>query len=470
MLTHFLVRRYPLMSIRWHFNSATLRTLFGIALPMVVSQGAFAVMTFTDRYFMSQIDPAHMAAALGGGVATFFTVCFFSGLLSYANALVAQYLGAGELAKCSRVVTQGLLLAIACQPLMILITLYVVRIFSAMDHDPQVVVLESTYFQILMVGALITLFKTCLASYFAGIGRTRVVMVCDVAGLLLNIPLCWAMAFGRLGFPAMGISGAAWSTVISTLFSLALFALFYLARHNREKFQVAASLHIDFAILRRYLRLGLPSGLELFLNVAAFNLFLLMFQSYGVAHGAAAAIVFNWDLLSFVPMIGLNIGLVSLIGRSVGGRNMEKTNEVITAGFVIGISYSSVLGLIYILFRFPLVEVFAPPTGDFSEIRTLATFMMVGLSCYTMADAIIQVAGGVLRGAGDTRWVMLTSTALHWIMLVIQYLVIRVWDFGPKASWLVFCLLIVAIAVAFVLRLLSGRWRTADAMHRVMAE
>ena len=383
---------------------------------------------------------------------------------------MAQYLGAGELAKCSRVVTQGLLLAIACQPLMMLITLYVVRIFSAMDHDPQVVVLESTYFQILMVGALITLFKTCLASYFAGIGRTRVVMVCDVAGLLLNVPLCWAMAFGRLGFPAMGISGAAWSTVISTLFSLALFAVFYLARHNREKFQVAASLRIDFAILRRYLRLGLPSGLELFLNVAAFNLFLLMFQSYGVAHGAAAAIVFNWDMLSFVPMIGLNIGLVSLIGRSVGGRNMEKANEVITAGFVIGIGYSSVLGLIYILFRFPLVEVFAPPTGDFSEIRTLATFMMVGLSCYTMADAIIQVAGGVLRGAGDTRWVMLTSTALHWVMLVIQYLVIRVWDFGPKASWLVFCLLIVAIAVAFVLRLLSGRWRTADAMHRVMAD
>ena len=470
MLAHFLVRRHPLMSNRWHFNSATLRTLFGIALPMVVSQGAFAVMTFTDRYFMSQIDPAHMAAALGGGVATFFTVCFFSGLLSYANALVAQYLGAGELAKCSRVVTQGLLLAIACQPLMMLITLYVVRIFSAIDHDPQVVVLESTYFQILMVGALITLFKTCLASYFAGIGRTRVVMVCDVAGLLLNVPLCWAMAFGRLGFPAMGISGAAWSTVISTLFSLALFAVFYLARHNREKFQVAASLRIDFAILRRYLRLGLPSGLELFLNVAAFNLFLLMFQSYGVAHGAAAAIVFNWDMLSFVPMIGLNIGLVSLIGRSVGGRNMEKANEVITAGFVIGIGYSSVLGLIYILFRFPLVEVFAPPTGDFSEIRTLATFMMVGLSCYTMADAIIQVAGGVLRGAGDTRWVMLTSTALHWVMLVIQYLVIRVWDFGPKASWLVFCLLIVAIAVAFVLRLLSGRWRTADAMHRVMAD
>ena len=96
--------------------------------------------------------------------------------------------------------------------------------------------------------------------------------------------------------------------------------------------------------------------------------------------------------------------------------------------------------------------------------------MMVGLSCYTMADATIQVCGGVLRGAGDTRWVMYTSTALHWIMLVIQYLVIRVWDFGPRASWIVFCVLIVAIAAAFLLRLVGGRWRDAEALRQVMAE
>ena len=63
---------------RLHFSMDTMRTLLAIALPMVVSQGAFAVMIFTDRYFMSQIDPTHMAASLGGGVAFFFSLCFFS--------------------------------------------------------------------------------------------------------------------------------------------------------------------------------------------------------------------------------------------------------------------------------------------------------------------------------------------------------------------------------------------------------
>ena len=79
-----------------HFSRKALAELLRLALPMVVSQGTFAVMIFTDRYFMSQIDPVHMAASLGGGVASFFSFCFFIGLLGYANAMAAQYLGAGE--------------------------------------------------------------------------------------------------------------------------------------------------------------------------------------------------------------------------------------------------------------------------------------------------------------------------------------------------------------------------------------
>ncbi len=101
-----------MLSLRRNFNKRTMVELLRLALPMVVSQGAFAVMIFTDRYFLSQIDPAHMAAALGGGVASFFSFCFFIGLLTYANAMVAQYLGAGEAEKCPKVVTQGMIMTL----------------------------------------------------------------------------------------------------------------------------------------------------------------------------------------------------------------------------------------------------------------------------------------------------------------------------------------------------------------------
>lgn len=455
---------------RFQLRKDTLFELARIALPMVVSQGTFAVMIFTDRYFMSQIDSVHMAAALGGGVAAFFSFCFFTGLLSYANALTAQYLGAGELGKCSKVVTQGIVITVMCSPALVLITYLVSGIFENVGHDSAQVELEKTYYTILMLGVIVTLTKTCLSSYFAGIGRTRVVMICDVCGLVFNVPLCYVMVFGKLGLPELGIVGAGISTIIASFFACLLFFLFYLEREHRVKFFVMNSFHIDWGVLRRFWRLGFPSGLELFLNVAAFNLFLLMFQGYGVVEGASAAIVFNWDLLSFVPMIGLNIGVISLIGRFVGANDMARTDEVMSAAFFLGIFYSAILAILYISFRFPLVEVFSPPEGDFSEIRSLSAFMMIGLSSYVMADAIIIISGGVLRGAGDTRWLMYTSVGLHWAMLIAQYYVILVWQFGPQVSWLTFCAMIFAIAIVYVWRLQSGVWRDPEKLRLVMNE
>ena len=455
---------------RFQLRKDTLFELARIALPMVVSQGTFAVMIFTDRYFMSQIDSVHMAAALGGGVAAFFSFCFFTGLLSYANALTAQYLGAGELGKCSKVVTQGIVITVMCSPALVLITYLVSGIFENVGHDSAQVELEKTYYTILMLGVIVTLTKTCLSSYFAGIGRTRVVMICDVCGLVFNVPLCYVMVFGKLGLPELGIVGAGISTIIASFFACLLFFLFYFEREHRVKFFVMNSFHIDWGVLRRFWRLGFPSGLELFLNVAAFNLFLLMFQGYGVVEGASAAIVFNWDLLSFVPMIGLNIGVISLIGRFVGTNDMARTDEVMSAAFFLGIFYSAILAILYISFRFPLVQVFSPPEGDFSEIRSLSAFMMIGLSSYVMADAIIIISGGVLRGAGDTRWLMYTSVGLHWAMLIAQYYVILVWQFGPQVSWLTFCAMIFAIAIVYVWRLQSGVWRDPEKLRLVMNE
>jgi MATE family multidrug resistance protein len=295
-------------------------------------------------------------------------------------------------------------------------------------------------------------------------------MICDVFGLIINVPLSYVMVFGKLGFPALGIVGAGVSTIVATILGFLAFVSFYLAKEHREKFHVMESFHLDWGILRRFLRLGFPSGMELFLNVAAFNLFLLMFQSYGVAQGAAAAIVFNWDILSFVPMIGLNIGVISLIGRFVGARDLRRTSEVMSAGFIMGITYSVILAIIYISFRYPLVEVFAPPQGDFSEIRELAAFMMVGLSSYAVADAIIIVSGGVLRGAGDTRWLLVASVSLHWLMLVAQYFIILVFELGPKVSWLTFVAMIFVIAVVYIGRLRGGIWRDPERLAAVMAE
>jgi MATE family multidrug resistance protein len=454
----------------WQYNPTTLIVLLKMALPMVVSQGAFAIMIFTDRWFLAQISPTHMAAALGGGVAFWFAISLFNGILAYANALVAQYLGAGEFHKCTLVISQGILMSVALIPFLFIITLLLRPMFAAMGHDPAQVELEEIYFTIMMAGAVLSLFKVCLSSFFSGIGLTRVVMTCDVIGIVLNVPLTWALVFGHLGLPAMGIAGAAWGSIISTAFAIAIYLAYYLKRELREKFSTVQSFIFDQSITRRYLRLGFPSGMEMFLNIAAFNLFLLMFQSYGIPEAASATIVFNWDILSFVPLLGLNIAVMSLIGRFVGAGDMDRTNEVTSAGYIIGIGYSLFLATTFIVFRDQFVEMFIFYEDQAKEIRDLARFMMIGLSCYVLCEGVLQVASGVLRGAGDTRWIMFASTSLHWAMLVAQFLVIKVYNFGPKVSWLGFVLMVLAICIVFLGRLWSNKWRHPDKLKAVMSE
>jgi MATE family multidrug resistance protein len=455
---------------RLHFDSATLLALLRLSIPMVISQGSFGVMIFTDRYFLAQIGPAHMAAAMGGGVACYFSYALFNGVLAYANALVAQYLGAGDPGKCSKVVTQGVLLSVACIPLLALITLGMRQIFTVMDHSAEQAALEVVYYDIMMLCTFPALLKVCFASYFSGLGQTRTVMICDVLSILINVPLAYGLIFGAYGLPELGMAGAGWATVISNCVAVALYLVPYFARGNRRRFRIADSFVFDAGITRRYLRLGFPSGVELFLNVAAFNLFLLMFQSYGLAEAAAATIVFNWDLLSYVPLLGLNIAVMSLVGHAVGSGDLSRITAVTTSGYVLGIGYSLFLATSYVIFRNPLVEMFIVQDTEADAIRTLARFMMVGLSCYVLCEGVLQVVAGVLRGAGDTRWIMVASVSLHWAMLASQYVLIQMLGLGPRASWVGFVVMILAIMAVFGYRLVGNRWRDPERLRAVMAE
>jgi MATE family multidrug resistance protein len=122
------------------------------------------------------------------------------------------------------------------------------------------------------------------------------------------------------------------------------------------------------------------------------------------------------------------------------------------------------------VFRIQLVNVFETPGDEFGAIRELAGSMMLGLCTYMLADATIQISGGVLRGAGDTRWVMVTSISLHWLMLLAQYYVIVVRKMAPLVSWWVFVVMLLLLAAAYLMRLLGGRWRQPERLARVMQE
>ena len=366
--------------------------------------------------------------------------------------------------------TQSLILALMSYPVILLMGFAMEDIFRWMDHPENQIQLEVSYFNLLIFGSVITLIKTALASYFSGVGRTSVVMTSNLVGVVLNIPLSYVLIFGEYGFPAWGIIGAAIGTLISSGLTLAILLVYYFAKENRIQFSVMESFGWHSAILKRYIRLGLPSGLEAFLNISAFNLFILMFQSYGVVEGASAAIVLNWDILSFVPMFGIHIAVSSLVGRYIGANKMERVTSVISSGFILALSYSALLGVMFIIFRDPMVGMFVDGGEQGQKIQTLASWMMVGMASYVMADAVILVAGGALRGAGDTKWLMYTSTFLHWAMAVAQYVVIEVLEYGPDVSWVIFVSMLITLALAYTSRLIGPKWRHPEVIKRMLAE
>ena len=175
-------------------------------------------------------------------------------------------------------------------------------------------------------------------------------------------------------------------------------------------------------------------------------------------------------IVNTASMAGLVIGVMSLIGRLVGAGDKQRANQVISSGLILALGYSGVLAVLFLVFRFELIEVFATGDAVFAEIRELAGLMMFGLVTYMLADAVILIAGGTLRGAGDTRWVMLVSTGLHLLMLVAQVLVIRIWQMEALVAWWVFVVMLLCIAACYLARLLSGRWREPERLARVMEE
>jgi MATE family multidrug resistance protein len=148
---------------------------------------------------------------------------------------------------------------------------------------------------------------------------------------------------------------------------------------------------------------------------------------------------------------------------------MEKTNQVIASGFLLSLGYTGFLAIIFVSFRLPLVQMFVSPGEHYEAIIELTSFMMLGLATYIMADALRLVASAVLRGAGDTRWLMISSALFYWSMLFLQYLFIRVFDYGPRASWVLFIVMIFSICIICLLRLKGGKWRRPEVLERVTA-
>jgi len=387
---------------------------------------------------------------------------FWLGLISYSTALVAQYLGAGRRRHCAVVTTQALLIVVVAYPAILLARPAAHALFAAMNVPAEQLALQTVYFNILLYGSIIGLVRAALSGFFSGIGRTRVVMLAALVSMSVNILMNWVLIFGKLGAPALGIRGAAYGTILGGVVGIAVLIAAYLRPAIRRAYGVANAWRLDRAALKALIRFGYPAGIEMALNMLAFTALVMTFQAVDAATGAAITIVFNWDMVCFVPMIGINVGVVSLVGRYMGAREPDIAHRATMSGLRLALVWSALILVAFAVFAGPLVGVFRPAEagGVFETARPLAVFMLRLASLYVMADAVMLVFSGALRGAGDTFWAMCVSVGFHWLFLPITMIMLRVWHVDPKSTWVVLVVMIMAFSGVFYLRYRGGRWRT----------
>jgi MATE family multidrug resistance protein len=183
--------------------------------------------------------------------------------------------------------------------------------------------MEVTYFQIILYGSIPTLISTVCSSFLSGLQKPRPVTWINLSAIGVNVILDYVMIFGNLGFPEMGIKGAAIATVIAAFYSAIIFLYITFRPTYRQKYQLIKGWHFDWTFMKRLMRFGLPSGMQFLLDLLGFSIFLLLVGRLGTNVLAATNIAFNINMIAFMPMVGVGIAISILVGQNIGQQRPE---------------------------------------------------------------------------------------------------------------------------------------------------
>jgi MATE family multidrug resistance protein len=441
--------------------------LLGIALPMIISTACDGVMTFTDRLFLARLGSEQMNASLGGGVSLQILLFFFIGLTGYSTALVAQYFGAGEKHNSSKAAFQAILVTLLAWPIILLLKPLAVSYFNLMNVPESQFAFQVQYFDILAWGSIFGLMRYTLSCYFSGIGKTRTVMIATIVAMLVNVVLDYILIFGKFGFPVMGIRGAAIATVTGGFVAMIILIVAFFNRENRLEYAVMQSFRFNWPVMKKLLYFGSPAGLEMFLNFLAFSIMLSLFHGQGDVVATASTIMFNWDLVSFIPLIGIEVGVTSLVGRYMGARQPEVAQRAAYSAIKTGIFYSVVILILFLFFPGWLVNVFHPETPGpvFDGAFPIAVNMIRIAALYVLAEAVLVAIIGALRGAGDTHFTMIASVSAHWIFVPLLYLSFNVFHFSAETGWFFLVVFFLSFCAVMVKRFLGGKWKKINVIQ-----
>jgi multidrug resistance protein, MATE family len=447
---------------------AGVRDVLQIALPMVVTTMSWTLMNFIDSAILMRISGTAMAAAYQAGIIWFAALSLFWGICSYCSTFVAQFYGDEQPSKIGPAVWQGVWLALSFSLLVPVAQLLAPTLFSLFDHAEELARLETIFFQILCYGAPGMLMAQSLECFYSGRGKTWVVMLVDSGAVVINLALACVLVLGW-GVESWGVAGAAWATVIAQWCRAAIYAGLVLAPANRNEFNTA-DIKPDGELLRRLIRFGGPSGVQMMLDVSGFAVFIGLVAQIGLAEAEATSLAFRVSQVAFMPVWGFGMATAVLVGQKLGEDRPDLAVRALRTTLSLGLFYMGVISLVFVLAPWVFLQSFfthGESAAAVSGVEAMTVKLMRFVAAYNMFDAAVIILVSVLRGAGDTRFVMFVSGSMSVLMGVGTWIGVEVLEIDVYGAWWFIAIWVFALAVIYILRYRTGKWQAMRVIEQI---
>ena len=444
-------------------SASTVKTLLYLAWPVILARSSQSVIGVCDAAMTAPLGEEALAATTTGAVNTFTIIILPMGIVFIVQSFAAQLQGKSDLAGARRYAYYGIIIAALIGLLSAGLSPFIGAALGIFPYEPGVHALMTDYMVIRLfaIGPIIAI--EALGNWYSGLGNTRVHMIVSLLAMALNVLLNWVLIYGNLGAPAMGVEGAALASALASWAAFAMIALAFFRGWGVEA--ITGPLRLARAEFFRMLRFGVPSGINWFLEFAAFTLFInVVVAELGTVSHAAMMAVINLNSVSFMPAFGLASAGAILAGQAIGRDRRDEVPGVVRTTLSVMLLWQGAVGLSYLIAPTAYMSLFDAPSGNAAELREVGATLLMVSAAWQLFDAVGMGLSETLRSAGDTTWPMWARMALAWLLFTPgAYLAVNVLGGGPVTAMLCLVLYLAALAVALAWRFyVSGAWRDID--------
>lgn len=441
---------------------AEARATLSLAWPMVLTNLAQNAMTTTDVMMMGRLGPDALAAGTLGYNLYFAPLIFGLGLLLATSPMMATALGRKlhAVRDVRRTVRQGLWLAIAVSLPIWLLLWQSESILLWMGQDPELARIAGSYVRTLQWAALPFFGYIILRSFISALERPGWALAIMFIMVAFNVLANWALMFGNLGFPALGVPGSGIATTISSTLMFLGLALVVSVERNFRRYQLFGRFwRPDWPRFFELIRLGLPIAGSMTFEVTIFNAAALLMGLISAPALAAHAIAIQIASISFMVPLGLSQTATVRVGRAFGAQNLDGITRAGWTAFVMCIAFMALMALLMVTIPELLIGAFLDLNlPENAEVIGLAITFLAFAGLFQIFDGAQAVAAGMLRGLHDTKVPMVYSLFGYWGLGMTSSVVLAfTLGMGGPGIWIG---LVSGLAIVSVL--LYVRWLRRD--------